>query len=343
MENLQRAEKPETPIKPEKNNKKMFLIIGIICTIVFLVIANFFFNGYYLRIVNIVGINIILVVSLNITNGYTGIFSLGHAAFMAIGAYTTALLSYPLEKKEFIFMQMPEWLLNIHLPFIVSLLLGALFATFFALVIGFAVLKLRGHYLAVATLGFMIIVTSFAANLREITRGNSGISGLPQYTNIWWVYIVAAITIYIVWRLVNSSYGRAMMAIREDDLAAEAIGIHIRNHRMLAFCMGAFFAAIGGSLYGHLISSISPDMFSYSMTFGIVVMLVIGGMGSIPGSILGAVLVTLIPELILNKLERGIVLFGVELPQMYGISQIILSIALVSILIVRPKGLLGSK
>jgi branched-chain amino acid transport system permease protein len=325
----------------KKDKKNKYILIGTCIVIIGLILANFFLNGYYLRLVNLVGINIILVVSLNITNGFVGIFSLGHAAFMAIGAYTTAILSYPLERKQFIFMEMPEWLLNIHVPFFISIVLGGILAVCFAFILGYPVLKLRGHYLAVATLGFMIIVSVFASNLREITRGKSGINALPEYTNIWWVYIVAAITIYVAWRLLNSSYGRGMLAIREDDLAAEAVGVNILKHKMLAFCIGAFFAAIGGSLYGHLISAINPNMFSYSMTFGLVVMLVVGGMGSISGAILGSVLITLIPELILNKLERGVEIFGFQFPQMYGISQVIMSVALIIILIIRPKGLLG--
>jgi branched-chain amino acid transport system permease protein len=331
----------EAKISLKNGSKGKVLIAAILCIVGFLIIANFMFNGYYLRLVNLVGINIILVVSLNITNGFTGIFSLGHAAFMAIGAYTTAILSYPLERKQFIFLEMPKWLLNIHLPFIVSILIGGVIAAFLALLLGYPVLKLRGHYLAVATLGFMIIVSVFASNLREITRGKSGINGLPPYTNIWWVYIVAAITIYVVWRLLNSSYGRGMLAIREDDLAAEAVGVNLLKYKLLSFCIGAFFASIGGALYGHLISAINPNMFSYSMTFGLVVMLVIGGLGSIPGSILGTVLITLVPELILNKLERGIDVFGFHLPQMYGVSQVIMSVALIIILIIKPRGILG--
>lgn len=325
----------------KNDSKKRMLLAAGLASVVLLILANFLLNGYYLRLVNLVGINIILVVSLNITNGFTGIFSLGHAAFMAIGAYTTAILSYPVARKEFIFLEMPGWLVKIHVPFIVSILIGAIIAVIFAILLGYPVLKLRGHYLAVATLGFMIIVSVFASNLREITRGKSGINGLAAYTNIWWVYIVAAITIYTVWRLLNSAYGRGMMAIREDDLAAEAVGVNLLKYKLLSFGIGAFFAAIGGALYGHLISAINPNMFSYSMTFGLVVMLVVGGLGSLRGSILGAILITLVPELFLNKLERGIDLFGFQLPQMYGVSQVIMSVALIIILIIKPKGLLG--
>lgn len=309
--------------------------------VLFLILANFTFNGYYLRVINLVGINIILVVSLNITNGYSGIFSLGHAGFMAVGAYTTALLSYPAERKPLLFPRMPEWLQTLELPFVSGVLIGGALAVLCAVLIGLPVLRLRGHYLAVATLGFTVIINVLVSNLSDITRGKSGISGLPPVTNIWWVYIVAAMTIYFVWRILHSAYGRSMLAVREDDLAAEAMGINVVGTKVLSFAAGAFFAAVGGSLYGHLVTSINPNMFSYSMTFGLVLMLVIGGSGTISGAILGAVLVTLIPELFLNKLERGITLFGIELPQMYGISQIIMSLALVVMIILRPKGILG--
>ncbi len=317
------------------------LVLLVVLVAIFLAVASFLFNGYYLRLVSLVGINILLVVSLNLTNGYTGIFSLGHAGFMAIGAYTAALLSYPAARKPLLFPNMPEWLQSTELPFIASLLIGGALAVICSLLIGICVLKLRGHYLAVSTLGFMVIVSVLTSNLTDFTRGKTGISGLPPVVNLWWVYIALAVTIYIIWRLLHSAYGRAMLAIREDDLAAEAMGVGLVKIKLLSFSTGAFFAAIGGALYGYLISSINPNMFSYSMTFGLVVMLVIGGTGRISGAILGAVLVTLIPELILNKLERGIDLFGIHLPQMYGVSQVIMSIALIIVIILRPKGLLG--
>jgi len=329
------------PAIRKRTDKALAKWLLLATVIALLVIANFTLSAYYLRIINLVGVNIILVVSLSLTNGFTGIFSLGHAGFMAVGAYTTALLTYPVQRKPLLFPNMPGWLQSLELPFAVALIIGGLLAVLCSLLIGICVLKLHGHYLAVATLGFTVIVNILAANLTDFTRGNSGISGLPQFTDIWWVYIIAAVTIYVVWRLLHSAYGRAMLAIREDDLAAEAMGVGIVRHKLLAFCTGAFFAAIGGSLYGHLIMSINPNMFSYSMAFGLVLMLVIGGSGSIAGAILGAVLLTLIPELLLNKLERGIELFGVRLPQMYGLSQVLMSLALIFIIILKPKGLLG--
>ncbi|SFG84715.1 branched-chain amino acid transport system permease protein [Desulfotomaculum arcticum] len=314
---------------------------GLILLFAVLMVMNFVLNGYYLRIVNLVGINIILVVSLNLTNGFTGIFSLGHAAFMAIGGYTVALLTMPVERKAVYLPDLPSFLAHVYLPFLPSLIIAGLLAVICAYLIGYPVLKLRGHYLAVATLGFMVIINVLIMNFRDITRGNSGLTGLQPYTNIWWTYAVAVITLYVIWRVLNSTYGRAMTAIREDDLAAEAVGVNLVSIKLMSFAIGAFFAAIGGALYGHLLTMVSPNDFSYSMMFGLVVMLVVGGIGSIPGAVFGAVIVTLLPELFLNKLERGIDLLGIHLPQMFGVSQVLMSVAIILIVIFKPKGLLG--
>lgn len=317
------------------------VMLGLVVLFLGLLAANFWFNGYLLRIINLMGINIILVVSLNLTNGYTGIFSLGHSAFMAIGGYTVALLTMPVERKAIYLPELPSLLAHTQIPFLPSLIVAGLIAMVCALIVGYPVLKLRGHYLALATLGLMVIVTVAAMNFRDITRGNSGLTGLETYTNIWWTYGIAIVTIYVIWRILNSAYGRAMLAMREDDLAAQAMGVNIVKNKLLSFATGAFFAAVGGALYGHLLTMVSPNDFSYSMMFGLVVMLIIGGIGSIPGSVLGAVIITLLPELFLNKLERGVDLLGIHLPQMFGISQVLMSIALIVIMIYKPKGLLG--
>jgi branched-chain amino acid transport system permease protein len=320
----------------------MYTMIGLVVLFLCLLLINLILNGYYLRIVNLVGINIILVVSLNLTNGFTGVFSLGHSAFMALGSYTVALTTMP-EKRKLVYLpDLPDFL-NLHLPFLPALILGGIIAVIAALLVGYPILKLRGHYLACGTMGFMIIISVLATGLKNVTRGPSGLTGLYTYTNIWWTYGIAVITVYVIWRIIHSSYGRAMLAVREDDLAAEAMGVNILRTKLLSFATGAFFAAVGGALYGHLLTMVSPKDFSYSMIFGLVVMLVVGGIGSIPGSIVGAILVTLLPELVLNKLERGINIFGFHLPEMFGASQILMSIAVILIIIFMPKGLLGSK
>lgn len=320
--------------------KKIYTLIALIALFIILGILNTVLSSYHMRIVNLIGINIALVVSLNLTNGFCGVFSLGHAGFMAVGAYVSALLSLPLAKKAAILPNLPVWLGSIELDFLPSLIIGGIVAALCAFIIGYPVLRLRGHYLAVATLGFMVIVQVVFTQLQDFTRGARGINGLNQYTNVWWVWIFACVTVFIIWRIINSAYGRGMLAIREDDLAAEAMGVNLTFHKLLAFCVGAFFAGIGGSLWGHLITVINPLSFSYDRTFNIVVMSIVGGMNSITGGIVGAAIMTIIPEL-LRSLEIGITIGGFAIPPLYGISQIIMAIVIIIIFITRPKGIVG--
>lgn len=303
---------------------------------VLLALAQQGLNNYYLRILAVVGINIILTASLNLTNGFTGDFSLGHAAFMAIGAYSSALLTLPMRYKAAI-IGLPLWLKELSLPFFLATIIGGLLAVVIAIIIGIPVLRLRGHYLAVATLGLMVIVRVVANNWQSITRGARGINGIPALTNIWWAYGWTVLTIYVVWRLVNSPYGRAMLAIREDELAAATRGVHVFRMRLLAFAVSAFFAGAAGSLWAHQITAITPSSFSFLITFNVVVMLVVGGMGSISGSVIGAILMTLAPEF-LRRVETMLAIGGNPL---YGLSQIIVAIAIILIMIFRRQGLMG--
>lgn len=296
-------------------------------------------NNYYLRILAVIGINIILTVSLNLTNGFTGDFSLGIAAFMSIGAYTAALLSLPVAMKTASFPGLPTWLQGIAAPFLPATIVGGLLATVVAVIVGIPVLRLRGHYLAVATLGLMVIVRIVANNWQDVTRGARGINGIPPVSTIWWTFGWAVVTIYVVWMLVNSPYGRAMIGIREDWLAAQARGVNLLRTRLLAFSISAFFAGCAGSLYAHLITAITPSSFSFVITFNIVVMLVVGGMGSITGSVLGAVLLTLLPEA-LRQVETALASGGTPV---YGLSQIIIALLAALVMIFRRQGLLGGK
>jgi branched-chain amino acid transport system permease protein len=224
-----------------------------------------------------------------------------------------------------------------EVPFVVATILGGILAALVAAGVGIPVLRLRGHYLAVATLGLMVIVRVVAINWTSVTRGAKGINGIPAHTDLWWSFGWAVVACYVIWRLVNSSYGRAMMAIREDATAAAARGVNVTGHRMLAFCVGAFFAGIAGALWGHLITAITPHSFSFLITFNVVVMLVVGGMGSISGSIVGATLMTLVPEF-LRRLETSLSLGG---NPMYGLSQIIMAVTITLVMIFRRQGLLG--
>lgn len=309
--------------------------VGVV--ILLLALAQQNLNNYYLRVLAVIAINIMLVVSLNLTNGFTGDFSLGPAAFMAIGAYTAALLTLPAATKVAMNPGLPVWLQATTTPFVIATIAGGVLATLVALVVGVPVLRLRGHYLAVATLGLMVIVRVLANNWQAVTRGARGINGIPAHTNIWWAYGWALVTIYAVWRLVHSPYGRAMTAIREDELSAAARGVRVFSTRMLAFATSAFFAGAAGSLWAHQITAITPSSFSFTITFNLIVMLVVGGMGSISGSVVGAVLLTILPEL-LRRVETNLAMGGNPL---YGLSQIVIALLAAGTMIYRRQGLLG--
>jgi branched-chain amino acid transport system permease protein len=309
--------------------------VGVV--ILLLALAQQNLNNYYLRVLAVIAINIMLVVSLNLTNGFTGDFSLGPAAFMAIGAYTAALLTLPAATKLAMNPGLPAWMQQTTAPFVVATIAGGVLATLVALVVGVPVLRLRGHYLAVATLGLMVIVRVLANNWQAVTRGARGINGIPSYTNIWWAYGWALLTIYVVWRLVHSPYGRAMTAIREDELSASARGVRVFATRMLAFATSAFFAGAAGSLWAHQITAITPSSFSFTITFNLIVMLVVGGMGSISGSVVGAVLLTILPEL-LRRAETTLAMGGNPL---YGLSQIVIALLAAGTMVYRRQGLFG--
>jgi branched-chain amino acid transport system permease protein len=289
-------------------------------------------SSYFLTVAGFVGINIILAVSLNITNGFTGLFSLGHPAFMAVGGYVTAILTFPAMRKAMFLPDLPVWLAGVELPFLPALLAGGIVAVIVALFVGVPVLRLKGHYLAVATIGFLIIVQVLLKNMEGWTRGPLGLSGLPAITNLWWIALFVLACIVTAWRIKFSSFGRRLQAVRENEMAAQCIGMNLFLTRIQALCVGAFFAGVAGGLWAHLITVITPNSFSLVMAFSIVVMVVIGGSGSITGSVLGATVVTLLTE-VFRPMEEQLGL--------YGMSEVLMSLILLLILILRPKGIFG--
>jgi branched-chain amino acid transport system permease protein len=290
-------------------------------------------NPYILSIIQFIGLNIILAVSLNVTNGFIGLFSLGHPAFMTIGGYVTAILVIPAERKAALLPDLPSFLAAQEWSFLPALVAGGSVAALVALIVGFPVLRLRGHYLAVATLGLIFIVQSFAVNMRGVTRGALGLSGLPELTNLWWVYLFCLVTIYVCWQLKHSSLGRTMLAIRENELAASCLGVKVARMRILSFVLGAFLAGIAGGLWVHLVTLISPSSFSFILAFQIVVMVVLGGTGSITGAVLVAVVLSVLTQL-LRPVE--------EAANAFGASQMIVAFVVLIVLITRPKGLFGT-
>jgi len=289
------------------------------------------------------GIFLILVLSLNLSSGFTGVFSLGHIGFMALGAYGAAILTLPLREKQEYLPNLPRWLAGVHfdfrlgpfsLGFLAATLIAALLVALVALVVGLVLMRLSGHFVAVATLGFLVIVRVLLFNADSFTRGSRTFSNVTPYTNLWWVWAWALVTLYVVWRLKRSPFGRAMLAQREDRWAAQSVGIAVMPPRLLAFVVSAFFTAVAGSLYAHFITSISPTAFYFDLTFKVITMLVVGGMGSVSGSVIGTVLVVVLAEG-LRRVE--------DVTLLYGISQIILAVIFILIIIFRREGLLGQR
>lgn len=308
-------------------------IVGLLLLLVAVAVADQTLNDYYLRIAQLIGIYVVLTVSLNLPNGFTGDFSLGHAAFMAVGGYLAALLTMPLTSKQLQLAEAPAWLQDLVLPFPIATVLGGLLAAAVALPVGLVVLRLRGHYLAVATIGLLVVVQGIAINWQSVTRGARGLSGLEQATNVWWAFGWATLTVFVVWRMAYSPFGRAMVAVRDDALAAASRGVKVFRTRLTAFVVSAFFAGVGGALLAHQITAVNANTYSFDVTFLIVIMLVIGGMGSVTGSVVGATIMTVVP-VILRDIERDL--------DLVGASQLVIAGALIAFMIFRRQGLLGT-
>jgi branched-chain amino acid transport system permease protein len=286
---------------------------------------------------------IVLVEALNLANGFTGVFSLGHIGFMALGAYTGAILTLPLHTKAEYLPNLPGWLAGIHLdqtvgPFPIGFLVATLIAGVLVMavagLVGAVLLRLSGHFVAVATLGFLVIVRVILFNADDITRGSRTFSNVTPYTNLWWAWGWAILMVYVAWRIKHSGYGRAMFAQKGDRWAARSIGISILRPRLLAFVISAFFTAVAGSVYAHFITSFSPTVFYFDLTFRVITMLVVGGMGSVSGSVIGAAAVLALAEG-LRRIE--------EATLWYGVGGILLAAFFLAVIIFRPDGLLGQR
>ena len=276
------------------------------------------YNPYFLGIAVSCGINITLAVSLNLINGYTGQFSLGHAGFMAIGAYLSAVLTTNYGVKLLSLVGGQTWIL-----FPLALCAGGIVAALAGLVVGIPSLRLKGDYLAIVTLGFGEIIRVILQNIQAV-GGARGMTDIPEYTNLFWSFGLAAITIYVVWALVNSTYGRGFIAVSDDEVAAEAMGINTTRYKITAFVIGAFFAGAAGGIYAHFNQFIAPGGFDFNKSIEIVVMVILGGMGKNVGVVIAAVLLTLITEPLRRFGEYRIILYA---------------LLIIGLMIARPQGL----
>ena len=344
-----------------KKRDMILTIIGIIALFGLAFFVQEEMDSYIRRIVNLCLVYAIIGLSMNLTNGFVGQFSLGQAGFMAIGAYTVGIFTVPVEYRENVFYAMPmnPAIADIELPLWAALILGGALAALFAFAIGTPVLRLRGDYLAVTTLGLVLrlrgdylavttlgfseIIRIWITNAQSITNGALGIKDIPPLNDVRYIFLVTVICFVFITLLVNSSYGRAFKAIREDEIAAEAMGINLFWHKNLAFMVSAFFAGIGGGLYGALLGTVDPKNFLFTLTYNFLLIIVLGGMGSITGSMLGAVIVTAGLEY-LRFFDEPLMMFGMDIPLFRpGFRMVIFSVLLMVCVLFWRHGIMGTR
>jgi branched-chain amino acid transport system permease protein len=288
--------------KIEKQLLKNIILVILVFAVVEALLMGGVLSRQFRSLLIPVCINVILAGSLNLTTGFLGELTLGHAGFMSVGAYTGALVS-----------------MNLNLPMIVefpiSLIAGGLMASLFGVIIGVPVLRLRGDYLAIVTLAFGEIIKSII-NVLKVTNGPMGLSGIELHSNykhFGFVFALTIITIFAIKNMVNSRQGRAVCAIRDNYIAAEAVGIPVSRFKVMAFVVAAFFAGIAGVIYAHNVGTLKPTTFDYNKSIEILVIVVLGGMGSIPGSIIAAIILTILPELLRSADEFRMLLYAIVL------------------------------
>lgn len=304
------------------DRSKVALLTAVVIS--FLVSRYLRLNPYFSIVVINIGINIVLASSLNLVNGYTGQFSLGHAGFMAVGAYASAAVTTFGGPKWFEWFGAPATL-NVTGLFLIALIVGGLAAALAGLFVGVPSLRLRGDYLAIATLGFGEIIRVILQNT-ETMGGSRGFSVAGSYTTLFWTYTSAAVTVYVVVNLVHSAYGRGFLTVRDDEVAAEAIGINTTKYKVIAFVLAAFFAGIAGGLYAHFIGYLTPEGFNFMKSIEIIVMVILGGMGNTVGVIFAAIVLTILPEVLRPVQEYRMVIY---------------SLLLIIMMLTRPQGLFG--
>lgn len=285
-----------------------------------------------------VGVNVILAVSLNIVNGMTGQFSIGHAGFMAVGAYIAGVVSKVVSQYGISFL--PEAVSD-QVLYGISLVVGGVAAGAFGFLVGLPSLRLKGDYLAIVTLGFGEIIRVFVQNT-ELFGKALGLSGVPQRTTFFSCWLIVVLVIVVARRIRRSTHGRALLAIREDEIAAEAMGVNTTAYKVRAFVVASFFAGLAGGVFAHYQSIVAPSSFTFVKSMEVVVMVVAGGLGSTTGAVVAAVFLTLLPEA-LRSFFLEVTGDGAMAQKVEQIRMPIYGLLLVVIMLVRPQGLFGTR
>lgn len=302
----------------------------------------------------------LMAVSMNLLNGFTGLFSLGQAGFMLLGAYTYAIFTIPVEAKASVY-QYFTCAIPFSIPVPLALVLAGLVAAGFAALIGLPVLRLKSDYLAIATLGFAEIIRAFCQwkTLGPITNGSNLLKSFPTFNDMnitnasgevivklstLFPFLIAGLCIFVIVLLINSSYGRAFRAIREDEIAAEAMGINLTRHKLLSFCISSFFAGVGGALLAMFQTTVQAMQFKAAMTYEILLIVVIGGIGSVTGSCIASFLFVACSEWWLRFLDQDMWLFGYKLPFMRsGFRLVVFSFIIMIVVLFFRRGIMGDK
>jgi branched-chain amino acid transport system permease protein len=290
----------------------LFLLLGVGLT------SGHIISNYFTKVLMLIGINIILTVSLNIATGYLGQLPLGHAGFMAVGAYASAIF-------------MTRSGLDPSVSFPIGLLLGAVTAGIVGILIGIPALRLKGDYLAIITLGFGEIIRVVLLNIDSVlgfkfTYGAASLKNIPKSTTFFNTFLCVGIVCFLIHTMMKSRHGRAILSIRENEIAAESCGINLTYYKVLGFAASAFFAGLAGALYASYLGILNPSSFGFMKSIEILVMVVLGGMGSMVGSVLSATVLTAIPELLRAFSEYRMIVY---------------SMLLITVMIFKPSGLMG--
>lgn len=296
-------------MKKSKSFWAFLILAAVVYVVVQFFIGSGFINIYYSNLLITIAINIILAVSLHLVIGITGQFSIGHAGFLAVGAYVSAIATMKLE-----------------LPFILAVVIGGVIAALAGLIVGIPTLRLRGDYLAIATLGFAEIIRIALFNIDYV----GGAAGMQvSHLTTWTVtFVCLVITILVITNFTNSRHGRACIAVRENEIAADAMGINTTYYKVLAFAIGSFFAGIAGGLFSHNFYIIQPGNFGFLKSFDILIFVVLGGLGSLTGSVISAILLTVISAFLAQYPETRMIIY---------------SLVLVIVMLYRPQGLMGTR
>lgn len=349
------------------NTKKKETIVGIVLLLLLLAVMTFIdakLPSYHIaiKVIKKASVYALVAVSMNLLNGFTGLFSLGQAGFMLLGAYTYAIFSIPVAKRAGVYQyfdggwiqfSIPEFFkgilgetVGLNLGIILALLLGGLVAAFFAYLIGLPVLRLKSDYLAIATLGFAEILRAFFQwkKLGPLTNGSNLLKSYPDFGSATGYIVLIGIFIALIVLLVNSTYGRAFKAIRDDEIAAEAMGINLAKHKRLAFIISSFFAGIGGGMLAMYMGTLQALSFKSTMTYEILLVVVMGGIGSITGSIITSFMYIASMEWLLRGLDSGTFL-GINAPGLFknGFRMAVVSLIIMVVVLFFSKGIMGDK